>query len=335
MFIVSIFLLNKLNFKLQIMKFLKKLLPILFISLSLLSCDDEDDVVLQTNTIVDVAVNNNLTSLVAAVTRADLAETLVSSGPFTVLAPTNDAFDRFLQAQGFASVNDVPVPVLRQILFNHVITGSLQSTDLSTGYASTNATSAASNSPMSIYINTEDGVEFNGISKVVTANVAADNGTVHVVNEVIELPTVVTFAVADPNFSILEQALTRETSFTYVSTLSTANGTSPAPFTVFAPTNTAFGNLLEELDINGLGNIATETLISTLNTHVVAGLNVKELGLSDNMPVPTLGGDLTINLSPTAATITDPRGRISTIVATDVQANNGVIHAINEVLLDL
>ena len=317
------------------MKLLSKLTVLaLFVSFSF-SCSDDDDTTVATNTIVDVAVNNNLTSLVAAVTRADLAGVLSGTDQYTVLAPTNEAFSRFLEAQGFATVNDVPVPVSREILLNHVISGSLKSTDLETGYASTNATSAASNSPMSIYINTDGGVVFNGVSTVLTANVEADNGTVHVVSEVIGLPTVVTFAVADPNFSILEAALTRETSFTYVATLSTANGTSPAPFTVFAPTNAAFGELLEELNVNGLADIATETLVSTLNTHVVGGLNVRASGLSNNMPVPTLGGDLTINLSGTTATITDPRDRVSTIVATDVQANNGVIHAINEVLLDL
>lgn len=297
------------------------------------SCDD-DDPILQTNTIVDVAVNNNLTSLVAAVTRADLAGLLNGPGPFTVLAPTNEAFSRFLEAGGFDSVNDVPVAVLREVLLNHVITGSLKSTDLSTGYFNTNATSAASNTSMSIYINTEDGVVFNGVSKVSIPNVSADNGTVHVVDEVIGLPTVVTFATADPNFSILVAALTRETNFSYVATLSTANGTTPAPFTVFAPLNSAFVDLLEELEVDGLADIPTETLSSTLNTHVVANANVLAGSLTNNISVSTLGGDLTVNLTTNGATLTDSKGRVSNIVATDVQANNGVIHAISKVVLE-
>jgi uncharacterized surface protein with fasciclin (FAS1) repeats len=298
------------------------------------SCSDDDTPVLETNTIVDVAVKNNLSSLVTAVTRADLATTLAGNGSFTVLAPTNAAFDAFLQANNFNTINDVPVNLLKQVLLNHVITGNLKSTDLTTGYAKTNATSAASGSEMSIYINTNGGVTFNGISKVQTANVAADNGTVHVVDAVIGLPTVVTFATADPNFSNLVAALTRESNYTYVNTLSTPNGTSPAPFTVFAPTNTAFVDLLSELQLNGLGDIPTATLTSTLNTHVVAGANVLEANLSDNMPVTTLGGSLTVNITSSGATLTDSKGRISSIVATDVQANNGVIHAINKVVLE-
>lgn len=316
------------------MKRLPKLLIALFVTTVMTSCSDDNENVVKTNTIVDVAINNNFTSLVAAVQRADLATTLATGGPFTVLAPTNAAFDSFLQANNFTTLNDVPVAVLREVLLNHVIDGSLQSTDLSTGYANTKATSAASGTPMSIYINTNGGVTFNGVSTVQSANIMADNGVVHVVNEVIGLPTIVTFATADANFSNLVSALTRESNYTYVATLSTPNGTAPAPFTVFAPTNAAFVDLLGELQLNGLGDIPTATLTSTLNTHVVAGANVLESSLSDNMPVTTLGGGLTVNIVSNGATLTDSKGRISNIIVTDVQANNGVIHAINKVVLE-
>ena len=61
---------------------------------------------------------------------------------------------------------------------------------------------------MSIYINTDNGVTFNGVSSVTSADVVASNGIVHIVDAVIGLPSVVTFALADPNFSSLVQALT-------------------------------------------------------------------------------------------------------------------------------
>ncbi len=296
------------------------------------SCNNDDDnTSIETNTIVDVAVNNQLTSLVAAVTKADLAATLSGPGPFTVLAPTNEAFAEFLSANKFNSLEDVPNDLLTQVLLNHVIDGSLQSTDLSTGYANTKATSAASGSPMSIYIDTSNGVQFNGVSSVATANVAADNGTVHVVDKVIGLPTVVTFATADPNFSILVQALTREDSFSYVATLSSS--TTPAPFTVFAPINSAFVDLLVELNLVDLSEVPTAVLSSTLNTHVVAGANVLDTDLTDNMSISTLGGALTGNVTG-GATLTDSKDRVSNIIATNVQANNGVIHAISKVLLE-
>lgn len=317
------------------MKVITKVIALFLLVSIFSSCsDNDDDTIIKTNTIVDVAVNNNLSSLVAAVTKAELAKTLSGPGPFTVLAPTNEAFSSFLEEKGFNSLDEVPKELLTQILLNHVIDGSLKSTDLSTGYANTKATSDASESPMSIYINTDGGVTFNGTSQVSIPNVSADNGTVHVVDKVVDLPTIVTFAAADSNFSILVEALTREASYNYVEILSTPNDTEPAPFTVFAPVNSAFVSLLNELDLTALSEVPTATLTSTLNTHVVAGANVLASSLSDNMSVSTLGGGLTVNLLEGQATLTDSGSRVSKIIATDVQANNGVIHAIDKVVLE-
>ncbi|MBT3548162.1 MAG: fasciclin domain-containing protein [Flavobacterium sp.] len=320
------------------MKTLKKIIPTLIIGLLLFqSCKDDDtDVVIipETNTIVDIAVaSDNLTSLVAALQKANLVTTLAGDGPFTVLAPTNEAFAAFLTSNGFSSLDDVPVDILTNILLNHVVSGSIASTDLSTGYANTLATSSASGTGMSLYIDISNGVRFNGVSSVSMADILADNGIVHVVDAVIGLPSVVTFAVADPTFSTLVAALTRDDLTTnFVGVLSTATGTSPAPFTVFAPTNDAFGSLLSELSIAGLADIDEPTLDAVLKNHVVAGLNVFDTDLTDNMTVPTLGGDITANVTG-GATLTDDSGRIIDIIATNVQADNGVIHAINRVIL--
>ena len=321
------------------MKTLKKIIPTLIIALLLFqSCkdDDTDDVIIpETNTIVDIAVaSDNLTSLVAALQKANLVAALAANDtPFTVLAPTNDAFAAFLTSNGFSSLDDVPVDILTNILLNHVVSGSIASTDLSTGYANTLATSSASGTGMSLYIDISNGVRFNGVSSVSMADILADNGIVHVVDAVIGLPSVVTFAVADPTFSTLVAALTRDDLTTnFVGVLSTATGTSPAPFTVFAPTNDAFGSLLSELSIAGLADIDEPTLDAVLKNHVVAGLNVFDTDLTDNMTVPTLGGDITANVTG-GATLTDNSGRIIDIIATNVQADNGVIHAINRVIL--
>ncbi|WP_452602341.1 fasciclin domain-containing protein [Pontimicrobium sp. MEBiC06410] len=296
------------------------------------------DKVITLPSIVDHASNNpGFSNLVSALGAADgnLVNVLNGAGPFTVLAPDNTAFLNFLSANNFASLADVPTDVLSQVLLNHVINGAISSTDLTglgNGYTNTSATGAGNNS-MSIYYNTDSGVKFNGISTVTTADVVGTNGIIHAVDTVIGLPTVVDFATADPNFSSLVAALTRESSFTYVATLSTANGTSPAPFTVFAPTNTAFVDLLTELNLASLADIPTATLESTLNTHVVTNANVQDSGLSDGMMISTLGGMLTANVTG-GATLTDPNNRVSNITFTNVQAANGVIHVIDKVLLE-
>ena len=323
------------------MKNLLKITAVLFISLTTFqSCNDDNDNALPyepeptTNSIVDVALGSeNLSTLVAALQKADLVTTLASQGPFTVLAPSNEAFNTFLSDNGFNSLDDVPVEILTNILLNHVVGGRLASTDLTTGYATTFAISSASDQSMSIFIDTTNGVRFNGVSSVTDANIDADNGIVHLVDAVIGLPSVVTFAVADPTFSTLVSALTRDDLTTdFVGVLSTATGTSPAPFTVFAPTNDAFGSLLSELGVSGLGDIDEPTLDAVLKIHVVAGANVFDTDLTDNLTVSTLGGDITANVTG-GATLTDTNGRISDIIATNVQANNGIINAINKVIL--
>lgn len=323
------------------MKNLLKITAVLFISLTTFqSCNDDNDNAIPyepeptTNSIVDVALGSeNLSTLVAALQKADLVTTLASQGPFTVLAPSNEAFNTFLSDNGFNSLDDVPVEILTNILLNHVVGGRLASTDLTTGYATTFAISSASDQSMSIFIDTTNGVRFNGVSSVTDANIDADNGIVHLVDAVIGLPSVVTFAVADPTFSTLVSALTRDDLTTdFVGVLSTATGTSPAPFTVFAPTNDAFGSLLTELGVSGLGDIDEPTLDAVLKVHVVAGANVFDTDLTDNLTVTTLGGDITANVSG-GATLTDANGRVSDIIATNVQANNGIIHAINKVIL--
>ena len=318
------------------MKNLFKIIPVLFISLTTLqSCNNnDDDNVEDVSTIVNLAVDSaDLTSLVAALDRANLVSALNGEGPFTVLAPTNDAFAAFLSANNFNSLEDVPVDILTKVLLNHVISGSLISTDLSTGYANTLATSAASQTPLSIYVDTSNGVRFNGVSSVSAADILAVNGVIHKVDAVIGLPNIVTFATADPNFSTLVSALTRSDLTTdFVGVLSTDSATAPAPFTVFAPINDAFNRLLIELDLASLSEIDEPTLDVVLKYHVVGGANVLDSNLTDNLTVSTLSGDITADITG-GARLTDPTGRVSDIIATNVQANNGVIHAINKVIL--
>ena len=317
---------------------LPKLLFLLLFSVSIISCDNDDNddqteqVVL---TIVQIAAQEpDLSILVEALMAADgdLTTTL-SGGNFTVLAPTNDAFAEFLSANGFASLDEVPTDVLSNILLNHVITGEVVSTDLTTagsGYTTTNATNMDGDN-LSLYFSTTDGVEFNGQSSVVLANIGAINGIVHKVDAVIGLPTVVTFATSNPMFETLVAALTREDLTTdYVSVLSSV--ASPSPFTVFAPTNEAFGSLLTEIGMDSLSEIPVDLLTSTLNTHVVASANVRSGDLTQGMAVSTLGDGLTVSLD-AGPQLIDLNDRVANIITVDVQAYNGVVHVIDKVVL--
>ena len=281
------------------------------------------------NIVGHAVANPNLTSLVGALTANGNTTftSLLSNNEetFTVFAPLNSAFDSFMNPED----NNI-----NTILANHVISGAAaNAANLSNSYLNTLGTNADGDF-LSIYVNTDDGVVLNGVSTVASADIVATNGIIHAVDTVIDLPTVVTFAAADPNFSTLVTALTELTPATdFVSVLSTADGNYPAPFTIFAPTNDAFA---------ALASIPEEgPLTAILQHHVIGGANIRSGDLTpdgDTTTPATLEGDaLTITLPGTAdniADITDGSGNMDIgIIAVDVQANNGVIHAINKVMI--
>lgn len=297
------------------------------------------DAVIPIPTIVThAAANENFSSLVAALGASDLdlVGLLDDEGPYTVLAPDNEALATFLDGADLGGIN---VDALTQLLLNHVLSKTLLSTDLTTavaGYDNTNATGAGMN-PMSIYFDTSDGVVFNGISEVTTADIVGSNGIIHAVDTVIDLPTVVTFAAANPNFTTLVEALTNLTPTTdFLSILSRTEGGNlddiNPDYTVFAPTNEAFAALPE---------VPGEVVLTqVLLHHVIGEANVTSADLTPDgdTVAPTLEGDnITITLPGTGeniADVTDGEGNTDIgIIAVDVQASNGVIHVLDKVMM--
>lgn len=317
---------------------IRNIAAIAFIAIIGTSCKKNDEPQIPTKSITEIAVATpNLSILVAALTRANLAETLTKSGTYTVFAPTNDAFTAFLKANNFTKLEDVPLPLLKTVLLNHVIGTVAKSNELATGYAKTLAIgSASASNTLNMFINTGGGSVTlnggitNGGAMVKNADIMANNGVIHIVDGVIGLPTIVNHAVANPNFSILVTALKFNPSSGFVGVLS---GTINSPFTVFAPTNKAFGDFLMETKLAGLDAIPSALLENTLKYHVVTGANVLAATLKENQKVRTfLGQEFTIMLTG-GAKIKDGNDRMSNIVITDVQCDNGVIHALDKVLL--
>lgn len=313
---------------------IRNLAMIALFAIFTVSCDDDDNNVVVDNTITGKATATaNLSILVQALVKADLATTLQGSGPYTVFALTNDAFTAFLATTPYATINDVPKEALTQILLNHVVTGSVKSTDLTTGYIKTLAKGTASTSnTLSMYVNTATGVKLNGIATVTTPDIMASNGVIHIVDKVIDLPTIVTHAVANANFTTLVTVLNRSGQPNFITALS-ATG----PFTVFAPTNAAFTALNTELAPGGIAGVSAANLTKVLQYHVVSPANVLAATLTEGQivtPILIPAQTFTIQLTG-GAKIKDANNRISNIIITDVQCSNGVIHAIDKVLLPI
>lgn len=133
--------------------------------------------------------------------------------------------------------------------------------------------------------------------------------------------TIVDIAVSNDNFSILVEALAKAD---LVEALN-AKGA----FTVFAPTNEAFKNLFDALEVNGIRDLSKEQLIPILLYHVVDG-KVMASAVSTGM-VPTLNSDASLNVKKSKKGVTINKN--SNVVTTDIEASNGVIHIIDAVLV--
>jgi len=267
------------------------------------------DQVLLPPTVVDLAVaNSDFSTLVSALSGAGLVSALSSAtGTFTVFAPTNAAF---------AQLASVPED-LKPILLYHVLGSTVYSNAVTTGYAKTLSTYMTH--PMDMYFNTSSGVKINNTASVVLADVVGTNGVIHVIDKVLLPPTVVGTALNNSAFSTLVSAVVKAG---LAETLSGAG-----PYTVFAPTNDAFAALFTALGVSGIDALTAEQLTPILLYHVVAGNNVSS-GLT-NGNVPTLQGS---NIAVTVGKGVVLNGNTNVIVA-DVQSSNGVVHAIDKVLI--
>lgn len=278
------------------------------------------DKVLTPPTITDLAIaNEDFSILVDAVIKADLAGLLATeNADFTVFAPTNEAFGKLLQKLDISGLNDLGNETLTDVLLYHTLGQEVPAANVMSGYVSSNAT--AFGSKLSIQISTTQGVQLNNMANVVLTDVTAVNGTVHVIDEVILPQNMVEIVSNNANFSILRDALVRAD---LTGMFSESN-----PYTVFAPTNEAFEQLFEQLDISGIEALDIPTLTAVLSAHVVEG-NV----LSDDL----VTGDVpTLNVNKNLAI--DTKGGVTidndiNVVLADVQTTMGVVHVIDRIIL--
>ena len=273
-----------------------------------------DAVLLPTETVADIAIDNEFTTLVTAVAAAELLPTLTNpSGTFTVFAPTNDAFD----ALG-SVVTDLlsdPTGDLANILLYHVLGDSVASTSLSNGMI---VDAVNTDNTLKITVKSAGGVYINQ-AMVSIADLRASNGIVHVIDAVL-LPTETVVDIAiDNEFTTLVTAVVAAE---LLPALTNPSGT----YTVFAPTNDAFselGGTFDELLLN-----PTDDLADILLYHVV-GQKALSTDLVDNSKLPTLlmGDSLMVEL--TNGTFINN----ASVTLPNIETGNGVVHVINKVLL--
>lgn len=273
-----------------------------------------------TNTVVDIIVNSeDHTLLEAAVGAAGLVDALSAEGPFTVFAPTDDAFTALAEAFDVTVDELLAYPLLGAVLQYHVVGAEAYAADLSDGQEIETLLGE------DVYVSiTAEGVFINE-AQVIVADIEADNGVVHVIDAVLipEFPeetTVVDIIVESEDHTLLEAAVVAAG---LVDALS-AEG----PFTVFAPTDAAVVALTEALEITAEDLLALPNLTDILLYHAVGDESYAE-DLSDGQLIETLqGGNLTVSITADGVFINDAQ-----VTVADLEADNGVVHVINAVLL--
>lgn len=276
--------------------------------------------------VVQVAQGDARFSILAeAVTAADLASTLSGAGPFTVFAPTNDAFAALLTELGVTKSQLLAdKPLLTAVLKYHVLPSKVVKSAVPPGLPITPLEGGIFKvDPIGTDLVITDGR--NRTSRIVIADIDASNGVVHAIDKVL-LPAdkdIVQTAAANPSFSILIEAVTA------ANLAGTLSGT--GPFTVFAPTDAAFAALLTELGVTQAQLLANTPLLTKVLTYHVVPSRVLKAQVPIGAPITTVEGEsFAVDAS---LAITDQRGRNANIVATDILASNGVIHVIDKVIL--
>ncbi len=264
--------------------------------------------------IVDTAVKaGKFTTLVAAVQAAGLVDALKGEGPFTVFAPDDAAFGKLADGTVASLLKPENRAQLVAILTHHVVPGRLMASDV------TRMDGAVTLGGQKIDFAAEGGVRIDG-AKVLAADITTSNGVIHVIDSVI-LPTsdsIVDLASSAGTFNTL---LAAAKAAGLAEVLATGG-----PFTVFAPTDEAFAALPEGTVAALLQN--PEQLAAILKYHVVNGRAYAADAVKAGRVATLQGGEIVFSIR---------NGRLAvdgaTIIASDLDASNGVVHVIDKVIL--
>jgi transforming growth factor-beta-induced protein len=289
--------------------------------------------------IVDVAVENgSFTTLVAAVQQAGLVDALKAEGPYTVFAPTDDAFAALLEETEMSAEDLLGAENLADILLYHVVAGEFDAASVIELVGDNDYVLVDTLAGIPVKVSVDMGNVYINDAMVILPDVEASNGVIHVVDSVILPPskTITDIVVEsagmeeDAEFTVLLAAVSE------AGLAETLAG--EGPFTVFAPTDAAFADALEALGITAEDLLASEDLTNILLYHVVGG----EEALYSNDVAAALAeagdeGLMVETLNGASFTVTaDDEGIYvdgAKIIMTDILASNGVIHVIDAVIL--
>lgn len=321
-----------------------KLLPLLLlgITLSYSSCSKDIDenepftpkaVVGPTMTISSIVNSDSRTdSLEKALSLADLATAFKGSGTFTLFAPTNQAFMNLLASDStWNKIADINNATLRNVLLYHTLASVVNTTTLTDdSYESTLNTQGTSNGEATVIeFDISGGNKLNNRSTIIEEDIEATNGIIQLIDEVVMPKNIYELAMNEERFSSLVSAI--QVIGDTLSNVISGNG----QFTFFAPTNEAFQSLLNsDSSWNSVSDIPMPRLDSILRYHLIGGANYQSSQLRSGQVISTLGGGTLMVDTISNQLISNNMNQTAVkMIITDLQGTNGVIHAVEQVLL--
>ena len=267
--------------------------------------------------IVETAVEaGSFKTLATALTKADLVSALQGEGPFTVFAPTDEAFSKLPPGTVETLLKPKNKSKLVGVLTYHVVSGKVPAAKV------TKLSGAETLNGQRVDIMTKDDSVMVDGATVVKADIKCSNGIIHVIDQVI-LP-------ADKNLVGTASAAGK---FNTLLTAATKAGLAEVlaekgPFTIFAPTDDAFAQLPEGTIDSLLKPVNKKKLADILKYHVIAGRVYSDKALAAGEAKTLQGQKVKISASGGAAKVNQAK-----ILKTDIDASNGVIHVIDAVIL--
>lgn len=267
--------------------------------------------------IVDTAIAaGSFKTLVAAVKAAGLVDALKGEGPLTVFAPTDEAFAKLPAGTVESLLKPENKAKLTAILTYHVVPGRLMASDVVASPA------FASLQGQRVDIAMRDGQAMIDNARIVTTDIKTTNGVIHVIDSVI-MPSTDSIVQTASNAGTFKTLLAAAKAAGLDSTLA-----NDGPFTVFAPTDEAFAKLPAGTVESLLKPENKDKLAAVLKYHVVSGRVFSPDAVKAGTAATLEGGKISISRSGESVKING-----ATVVAADIDASNGVIHVIDQVLM--
>ncbi len=291
-------------------------------------CLNTDDPAADLPTIATLIANNGeLTQLERALEITNLTTVLDETGGATIFAPNDFAFAEFVARQGFNSMDEIPVDVLRNVLLYHVFSGKADITTIGTGYYQTNNTEGPNGTAVvNLIIRRNDQTRLNEEATVVVEDIEGSNGYVHIINDVLTPPNLSEIFAANEAFSILVEGINRIGRPDLLE--------SDRPITLFAPPDEAFEEFFENSDTySNIGEIPLDRLEDLILHHFIG-----EFKTGDDLSQDVVGGAALYTTFAGDSLFIAGQSRNLTVdnraifISVNIIGTNGVAHFVDKVL---